>query len=193
MSMNNPLNIPWEKYGVIIELAERLNGISPQFGKTVLQKAVFLLQEIFGVKAGYDFKFYSYGPFTSDVSADLDFVSNNKGVNISQVVSETGGYLILPGEKASDFKQKARDFLGSPSVERALSDYVKEFGKFSARDLELYATAVYTERDFRRDGETPTKEELLQSVSELKPRFRQDEISRAIDYLREKGWIRLAA
>ena len=49
--MNTTVNIPWNRYALTAELAKRLDGLSPQFGKTALQKVVFFLQEVYGMTA----------------------------------------------------------------------------------------------------------------------------------------------
>ena len=56
-------------------LATKLDGVSPQFGRTVLQKLVYLLHVLYGVNPGYDFELYTYGPFSSQLLSDLDVVS----------------------------------------------------------------------------------------------------------------------
>jgi len=48
----------WDQYGLMAELALKLKGVSPQFGKTVLQKLVYILQEIYRVPCGYDYILY---------------------------------------------------------------------------------------------------------------------------------------
>ena len=52
-------------------LARRLEGRSPQFGKTVLMKFAYLLQEIYGIPLGYRFSLYTYGPYSKEVLADF--------------------------------------------------------------------------------------------------------------------------
>ena len=45
---------------------------NPKLGKTAVMKAVFMLQQVKGIKLGYDFSIYTYGPYASDVMADID-------------------------------------------------------------------------------------------------------------------------
>ncbi|MGB4289543.1 MAG: restriction endonuclease, partial [Dethiobacteria bacterium] len=59
---------PWERYGLIVELTVRMQAISPQFGKTAIQKMIYLLQAVYTVDYGYEYSFYTYGPYSFDLS-----------------------------------------------------------------------------------------------------------------------------
>ena len=54
-----------------LELAGRLEGQSPQFGKTAFMKMAYLLQELYGVPLGYRFSLYTYGPYSSGSPSGL--------------------------------------------------------------------------------------------------------------------------
>ncbi len=191
--MKISLNIPWKRYGLIVELAERLEKPRPQFGKTSLQKMVYLLQEVLGVDCGYDFEFYTYGPFASQLSQDLDLVEHMNGVTVQPVLSRSWGYEIHPGEKSESLRKNAADFLNAPDVSNAISTLVNEFGAYWAKDLELRSTVVYMERDYKRHGEIPSTLEAIRIVKQLKPKFTDSEISEAIEELKEKKYIALSS
>ena len=57
--MRDNLQIPWEQYGLIVDLTQRLKDKRPQLGKTALQKLVYLLQHVYNVECGYDFSLYT--------------------------------------------------------------------------------------------------------------------------------------
>ncbi len=191
--MKNSFNIPWKRYGLIAELAARLENKSPQFGKTSLQKMVYLLQEVFGVDCGYAFEFYTYGPFTSQLLQDLDLVEHMGGVSVRPVLSNNWGYEIHPGEKSELIRKKAADFLNAPGVSGGISTLVGEFGNYWAKDLELRSTVVYVERDFKRRDERSSTRETIRVVKQLKPKFSNDEIHEVVDELKSKKYIELDA
>ena len=56
------------RLGVFAELAKSAKNA---FGRTALMKLCYFLQEVKGVPLRYEFSLYSYGPFDSDVLADL--------------------------------------------------------------------------------------------------------------------------
>lgn len=189
--MKGSLNIPWNRYGLIAELAHRLHGKSHQFGKTILQKMVFLLQEVYGVKCGYQFDIYTYGPFTSQVLQDLDLVESLGGVKVYPVISGYGGYLIVPGEKNDSLREKSEDFLQDTKVSDAIDNLINDFGNFNAKELELVSTIIYVERDTKSKsiGQLLTRDKAAQIVKGVKPRFSQEEINEAISQLERKKII----
>lgn len=181
------LNIPWNRYGLIAEIAYRLKDRCQQFGKTILQKMIFLLQEAYGVKCGYQFDLYTYGPFTPQLLQDLDLVETLGGVQVNPVISGFGGYHIVPGEKNDALRKKAKDFLEDTTVSSAIDTLLEEFGSFNAKELELISTIVYVDRDMK----TITRDKMVQVVNGLKPKFSQAEILEAIGKLEENKRISL--
>jgi hypothetical protein len=81
------MNIESNRIAVITRLAER----SPGLGRTALMKYCYFVQTLRRVPLGYSFSLYSYGPFDSDVLADLDVTESMGGVK-TEVVYHTGGY-----------------------------------------------------------------------------------------------------
>jgi len=183
------INIPWNKYALIVELADRLKDRCPQFGKTALQKMVYLLQEVYGIDCGYRFDLYTYGPFSSELLQDLDLVENLEGVNVVPVISGTGGYQILPGERGEALKNKAIDFLSDEKVASSLDNLVEDFGNYWAKDLELRSTVVYVAKELKRSNISQAN--LARTVKEIKPKFTDAEVQQAINEMVEKGHISL--
>ena len=56
----------WNKYAIIVFLVKEY-AKQGRIGRTALQKLIYLLQELFNINCGYDFKFYTYGPFSSEI------------------------------------------------------------------------------------------------------------------------------
>ncbi len=181
--MKTSLNIPWNRYGLITELAYRLKDKSAQFGKTILQKMVFLLQEVYGVNCGYQFDLYTYGPFTPQLLQDLDLVETLGGVQIQPVISGFGGYHIVTGEKNDALREKAEDFLKNPAVSSAINKLIENFSCFNAKELELISTIVYVDRDMKATSQIITRDDMVQIVNHLKPKFSLEEICAAVDKL----------
>jgi hypothetical protein len=67
------LSEDWDRYALIVDLAERLHGYG-KLGKKALQKLVYLLQKLEDVPAGYRFRFFTYGLFADDLAFALDVV-----------------------------------------------------------------------------------------------------------------------
>ncbi len=185
------IDINWNRYALIAELTKRIHSVSPQFGKTALQKLVFFTQEVYKVDCGYDFKLYSYGPFDSQLLSDLDMVAHWGCVSIIRVNDSLGGYRIDPTESVDSIRDRAVEFLDTESTRNALNDLISTYGSMTARDLELRATTVYVAQDLHAKGEQSTLERVRHLVGQLKPKFSSDEIERAAIELNERHHIQI--
>lgn len=178
------IDIPWNKYSIIIELSKKLTGISPQFGKTALQKMVFILQELFDVDCGYEYQFYTYGPFSSELLQDLDLVELYKGVTV-EYNKTSDGYVISPSTDANYILEKGSDFLKKNKTK--IDDAINKFGKYTARELELRSTIIYVNRYISKNGEG----DIVNIVKELKPKFDKNIIQDVFKELKSDGFIKL--
>jgi uncharacterized protein YwgA len=189
--MKSELNIPWERYGLIAELTDRLKELSPQFGKTILQKMVYLLQEAYGVDCGYSFNLYTYGPFTSQIMQDLDMVESLRGVKINSVDFPSNGYTITPGERNIDVREQVAEFLKRNNVSNSLSKLIKVFGKLNATQLSLLSTILYVVRDMEKERQSLSREKLINMVKEIKPNFSEQDIYDNVTMLESEDIISL--
>ena len=74
--------VPWHRYALIAELARLLHEKSPWFGKSALQKIVYLLQKIGKVNCGYRFDMRILGPTAPILLVELDFMESLGAVKI---------------------------------------------------------------------------------------------------------------
>lgn len=189
--MKSKIEIPWKRYALIAELAKRLDPISPQFGKTALQKLVFFLQEIYQIDCGYDFELYSYGPFDSQLLNDLDLIDNWGCVSVNRVNDTFAGYRIRPTETVDSIRKKATEFLDNGKTKQALDDLVSNYGEMTAKNLELRATTVFIASDLQKKDEPSDKEKICYIVGKIKPKFTKQEIEEAAKELIEKGHLKI--
>ncbi len=183
------LNIPWKRYALIAKFAQSFQKINRQFGKTALQKMVYLFQEIYKVDCDFRFDLYTYGPFTSQLLNDLDFTEHIGGVKVSRVNASYGGYEIAPGEDVEYILKKAENFINNSDVNEKLAQLINDFGCFSAAELELRSTIVYVDRDLQRNGPRSDMKEIVRLVEGLKPKFHTDEIRHTVEELKNKQFI----
>lgn len=183
--MKHNIDLPWNKYGVIAELASRLPSKSPQFGKTVLQKIVFLLEKIYNVNLGYEFKLHTHGPFSAELLDDLDYTQALGGVLVQYV--QAGGYEISPGSENSRLREKADDFLKGNIM--IIAKAIDEFGGFSAKDLELQSTIIFVDQDIKQAGQSIPRERFILLINEIKPHFTKEAIGSTLDNLKGKGYL----
>ncbi|MCG6535766.1 MAG: SocA family protein [Syntrophales bacterium LBB04] len=185
--MGCTIDTPWHRYALIAELAQRLQAQSPQFGKTSLQKMIYLLQELKGVPIGYQFCLYTHGPFAAQLLGDLDLVEALGAVKVQYIISGFGGYQISPGNECESIRCKASEFL--KENKEAIDEVVNEFGKYSAKELELRSTIVYLDRDVKRSNKNLNQDSFIGLVRKIKPRFNEDTIAKALEELEGKDYV----
>jgi uncharacterized protein YwgA len=165
----------WDQYGLMAELVIKLKGVSPQFGKTVLQKLVYILQEIYGVPCGYDYILYNYGPYSEALADDLSFFASMDGVKIDW--SSRLGYEIKEAGKTEHFRKRGEKFL--TQYASGINEVIEKFGNMNAKELELRSTILYVSKE-----EPLAEMDLLSRVKEIKPHFSFNEICSAYEELK---------
>jgi uncharacterized protein YwgA len=163
----------FQRLGLLAELAERA-----RLGRTALMKLLFFLQESKGVPLGYQFSLYSYGPFDSDVLADISQAERLNVLRSSVVYYQSGfGYEYSPGTDSINVKNLAGDFLREhrASIEWALNS----FSEKTASELELLSTILFVAK-FQNPK---TVEKLVEQVELIKPHFSQEQIQKGFGEL----------
>jgi len=82
----------------------------------------------------------------------------------------------MPGDKVGDLP---------PKVETKLTELMSDFGTMNARELELRSTLLFLSHDFAGD-------KLVARLRELKPKYSDHEVRRAVTELQEKEFIQTA-
>ena len=171
-----------------LELAGRLEGKSPQFGKTAFMKMAYLLQELYEVPLGYRFSLYTYGPYSAEVLADLEYAKLRKQVDVEYLGDPQGGFKITPSEVAGGSNLQNEQIA---KYSQLLNELVEHFGSFNARELELRTTSIFLWKRTR-----PRKPEnvntLIEAVRQLKPHFSEMAIRSVIYDLINDGVIQYA-
>jgi hypothetical protein len=165
------MNIENNRIAVVTRLAEKC----PNLGRTALMKYCYFLQTLRRVPLGYSFSLYSYGPFDSDVLADLDATEAVGGVKTNIVYYSGGyGYRIEPGERTDSAKRWGTEFLAK--YEGDIDWVVAQFGSLGSARLELASTIVYSDREAASRSERLLPEQLARRVQDVKPHFSNAQI-----------------
>ncbi|MCW5980998.1 MAG: hypothetical protein KIT09_23150 [Bryobacteraceae bacterium] len=149
-------------------------------GKTALQKMIFLLQRAFRFDFDYGFTLYTYGPFCVDVARDLDIVRGFGGAEIAYDANR-GGYELRPGPAVDELRTRGSGIL--PAISGALDQLVADYGRATAKELELRSTIVFLAR------QDQNKEALVKLVRQVKPHFSDAQIEAARRELEERGYL----
>ena len=169
-------------------LAKKLEGLSPQFGKTVYVKMAYFLQEVYKVPLGYRFTLYTYGPYSPEVLYDLDRSRQSGWVDVEYLEDDLG-FKITVGPTAI---KEVNAFEPFKPYENQINEMVETFGKFRAKELELRATIVCVSRMNPSAG-PETVDQTIEAVHQLKPHFHKSDIQQAFEELKSKGIITLVA
>jgi uncharacterized protein YwgA len=177
--MKTTFEIPYQRYALIGDLVQRAGST----GRTALQKYLYLLQSVLEVEPLYDFSIYTYGPFCSQVLADLEVA---EAMGAIQVARTNYGYDITPGPDASRITALAQEFLDP--LRSKLDKLFTDFGTYNAKELELRSTIIYAFKDLEKSSRPLT--ELADTVQEIKPGFTRSQIDDAILQLSRLGYVR---
>ena len=168
-----------QRMGVFAKLSE-VAGV--EFGRTALMKLCYLLQEVKNVPLGYTFSLYSYGPFDSDVLADLQTAQELRVLDSSVQQFQSGyGYALSQSTNADKVKRASEDFLSKYSSE--ITSVAQNFARRSASELELVSTILFVFNDKKKISDPA----LVALVKAIKPRFSPEEISSKIVWIRDQG------
>lgn len=163
-------------------------GRKPGLGRTALMKVCYLLQTLGDVPLGYHFTLYSYGPFDSDVLADLTSAEVLGGVSSRVVQYPNGyGYEISPTENSQLLIDLAPDFLEEygDNIDAVLN----KFGGMSKNDLEVLSTVIYVDRESARVDERLSTDELVHRVHEIKRNFTERFVNDKVTFLKNEGFL----
>jgi hypothetical protein len=164
-------------------LAERV--AAGHIGRTALMKYMYFLQTVRAVPLGYSFSMYSYGPFDSNVLADLSSAETLNIVKVTPVEFSGGyGYRIASGPNAESAKKNASQFLMDHGKD--IDWLLSVFGTLNSAELELTSTIVYVDREFARTGTRSSTSDIAARVSEVKPHFTREQVQGFVQDLLKK-------
>ncbi len=169
----------WVKYSLLVKISEKMNQHRFNLSKMSLQELVFLLSELFSVSSGYDFKLYTYGPYSVELISDLDYLFSSGALKIQYVNDDSyTGSKIIPGENYSEILSRVAEYLSKNEEE--IDRVIDLFGKYTAHELELMAAIVYV---MKRENMDETN--LIDRIREVKPYFSPDKIGAALTDLKD--------
>lgn len=168
------------RLGLIPVLAERAR--EGHIGRTALMKYLYFLQVLRAVPLEYNFSLYSYGPFDSDVLADLRSAELVNIVDVTPVEFAGGyGYRINPGVRATIAKENASGFLKKHQSD--IDWMFSKFGTFNSAQLELASTIVYVDRELADRKQRSSIDKVATQVNEIKPHFSFEQVKGFVEKL----------
>ena len=157
----------------------------PELGKTAIMKMIFILQNVFGMKLGYSFDIYTYGPYAAEVSEELESLIHSDLIDAEAYeYNNSWGYKLEISDKGKSSKGSL-----SPDDEKKISDVLLHFGSKTAKELELDSTIIYTRNRYIRNKWGDIKDEIISEVHEIKPHFSIEKIGEEYDKLKNNGML----
>lgn len=167
---------------VVAALVQR----QPKIGRTALVKYIYLLQTVKGLPLGFDFTLYAYGPYDGAILSRLSTAVRWGAVKESPVMYPGGiGYELEQGEQLDAVLSRDRQFFADHKDE--LDWVVREFKDYSAAGMELIGTMVFVDREAFEADESRSKDQLVDTVLKIKPRFSREQAEQMFDKLRAMG------
>jgi uncharacterized protein len=165
------------KVAAIVSLVE--NAQTRRLGKTQLQKLVYFLQAA-GVPLGYEYEIYHYGPYSFELSYDMDSLDS---LGVLKVDSDPSGFGfdISLGKFSERFKLDSK-------YKKKLDRVILELGSDNPARLEVKATIHFVKSVLGQCDED-SQSKIVKKVKALKPRFTEEFIKQCYSDLRRASWV----
>lgn len=146
-----------------------------------IQKAYYMVQEMLGIKLGYDFVKYKYGPYCFELTEEIDEARGNLLIYGEETSPVYGLSYRLARDVIEDLKHK--DNNGYRHKEK-VNFIVNWFGAKQGRELERL-TSVYmiAKEDLKKGSITKSN---MEKLIEWKPHFSEEQFADAFNDLKEK-------
>lgn len=133
----------FERSTIILSLIEELRKKGSWCGDTHIQKAVFFLQELFGVSAGFGFILYKHGPFSFDLRTEIRAMQADRFLTLEP--TPPYGVSLNRIKKGEDLMRDFSDFLNAYDIQ--IGFVAEKIGDMWVSNLEKLSTALYVTRE----------------------------------------------
>ena len=165
-----------------LSAVERIVSLCGDTGKTKIQKITYFLQEAVGVQLGYPFRMHYYGPYSDDLDGIVSLAQMMGYIEIKPDLNGFGYHVTL-GSESGNLAFGKPDL--PPDLEQSMTSAAKTLGNLDTPQLELYASIHLISRSRKE----PHKDEVLETVHRLKPKFSLNHVGNAYRDLERAGLI----
>ena len=158
----------------MLSLSKRLAVISKivtkdeNLGKTALMKYIYLLQQVYKVPIGYDYEIYTYGPYSPEVTGDINLAADFDVIKLTYSSKHTG-YEMQKTTQTEYFIAREKDFIDNHGD--SISDVIRMFGGKTTKELELSTTIIYLYCTHLYNKRDTSIGEVSKKVRAIKPHF----------------------
>ena len=160
---------------------------SGDIGKTKIQKLVYFLQESIGVPLKYPFRMHYYGPYSDELDGNLSLTKSIGYIDIDPDPNGFG-YHVTPVEEMGGASWQGYEMSDDPEVRdliEVIDNAIDILGALETPQIELYAT-IHLISGLKGNS---SKEETVQTVKRLKPKFSVEHIDYSYQALRKANLI----
>lgn len=171
----------WFKYSLLAQISYEMEKKDYKLGKTGVQKLIYLLKSIYNIPIDYSYELYIYGPYSSEIAGDLEYLDSANVLDISfEDYGGYRGYNIVTDEEINKILEKGKSEI--KKYKDKISKVVEKFGDKNARELELVGTLVYLKFE-----EKVSDEDLMDRITDIKPHFSDEEIEEGMAEMTKVG------
>lgn len=159
---------------VLLSLIEHMEIKGSRCGETHIQKACYLLEELFGDPLGLEFILYKHGPYSFDLNDELTAM---RADNIIELRTKVQFYApsLLPAENSQLIKNMYPKTI--TKFEPLVKFISENFASYGVPTLEKISTALYVTRKEDTDGSV---EDRSRKIHKLEPHVTVEEACEAI-------------
>ena len=165
-----------------IAFVRRIVDRCEDIGKTKMQKISYFLQESVGVPLMYPFKMHHYGPYSDDLDRTLSLSESLGFIDIKPDWNGFG-YHVTPSQEEGTWSQEY-NISEDPNIEQ-IDQAIGTLVTLETYELELYATIHFV----GGPGTKRSKEQTMEIVRKLKPKFTNEQIGAAYEFLKKEHFI----
>jgi uncharacterized protein YwgA len=160
-------------------------NLKPNLGKTAVMKVIYMLQQIKKMDLGYKFEIYTYGPYTAEVTEDIDDLI--QGGLIHSSMYDYGSYVGYELQLSKDGSNSLDELSEKDNL--SVAEIISFIDGKTTKYLELSSTIVFISELYSKNELPHSKEEITSKVHEIKPHFDIDTINASYCELLEKEYI----
>jgi len=162
-----------ERAALLSSLARELIEKGSWCGETHLQKATYLLQEVFAVPTAFDFVLYKYGPFSFDLRDEIGSMLADGLLELSP--AQPYGPRLIPTDRSKQLEKQFSNIIAE--YREPISFCAHRLGSLGVAELEKLATALYVTKEQAADVKAKHR---AKRVRELKPHISSNDALEAI-------------
>jgi hypothetical protein len=167
-----------EQAAILASFIDAVRATGRACGETLVQKAAYVMKELFEVPFSDEFRIHYYGPFSFQLR---DRLASMEADDIIRVSPRDMGVTYDVGERFAQLRQRFPSAIATHV--RAIRFAAERLGSLGVKQLEPLATALFVTRELPQ----AVPSERAAKLMEIKPHVKLAEATAAIEII--DGWI----